>query len=156
MRRHDQAVANFEKAIALDPNNAEVYADFGQVLNYLGDPERALEMSEKAFSIETFTPPNWEFYAGHSYLLLRQYDEALTRLNSMVKRAPKFTPAHVRLAWAHVELNRLDDAREIIKTALEITPHYTLKEVARIFPYRVHEDRNRILDSLRKAGLPEG
>ena len=31
-----------------------------------------------------------------------------------------------------------------------------LKELARLFPYRIDEDRNRSLDALRKAGLPEG
>ncbi len=51
---------------------------------------------------------------------------------------------------------RLDDARGAIKTVLEITPQYSLKEVARIWPWRIDEDRNLILDSLRKAGLPEG
>ncbi len=41
-------------------------------------------------------------------------------------------------------------------SALDITPQFTLKEVARLYPYRIDEDRNRFLDSLRKAGLPEG
>ena len=124
--------------------------------NWLGNPKRALEMIEKAHSLEMFAPPLWELYAGLSHLLLRQYDEALTRLHRAVERAPKLAPAYLQLACAYVELNRLDDAKEIIKTALEIAPQYTLKEFARIFPYRVDEDRIRFLDSLRKAGLPEG
>jgi TolB-like protein/Tfp pilus assembly protein PilF len=39
---------------------------------------------------------------------------------------------------------------------LEFNPHYTVKEVAKRFPWRIDEHRNRILDSLRKAGVPEG
>ena len=113
-------------------------------------------MIEKAFSLEMFAPPLWEYQLGHSHLLLGQYDEALTRFNRAIERNPKFTPAYLFLACAYIELNRLDDAKEIIKTALEIAPQYTLKEVARIFPYRIDEDRNHFLDSLRKAGLPEG
>ncbi len=73
-----------------------------------------------------------------------------------LERAQKITPAHVHLACTYVELDRADDARGTIKTLLEIVPQYTVKEVARIFPYRVDEDRNRILDNLRKAELPEG
>ena len=156
MRRYDQAVANLEKAISLAPNNAEVYAVFGQVLNYWGNPERALEMLEKAFSLETFVPPNWEYQAGHSHLLLRQYDQALAGFNRAIERAPKYTPAVLALAWAYVELDRLDDARKTIKTALEITPQFTVKELAKVFAYRIDEFRNRYLDSLRKAGVPEG
>ena len=156
MRRYDQAFANLEKAIALAPNDAEVYAAFGQVLNYWGNPIRGLQMMEKAFSIDTLVPATWEFYAGHSHLLLRQYDEALTRFERTLELAPRISFIHFWFAWAYVELDRLDDARGAIKSFLDDSPHYLLKEVARIYPFRLDEDRNRFLDSLRKAGLPEG
>jgi len=156
LRRYDQAIANMEKAIALAPNNAEVYSTYGEVLNYLGNPERALEMLEKALSIDTIAPPNWEFHVGHSHFLLRHYDQALARLNRTVERIPKFTPAYVLLACTYAELDRLDDARGAIKTVLGLTPQYTVKEFARIYPFRIDEIRNRFLDGLRKAGLPEG
>ena len=113
-------------------------------------------MLEKAFSLETFAPPTWELQLGLSHLLLRQYDQALTRFNRAIERAPKITPAYVHLACAYVELDRLDDARGTIKTLSEFAPQLTLKEVARRLPYRIDEDHNRVLDALRKAGLPEG
>jgi len=156
MRRFDQAIANFEKAIALAPNRADVYADFGQILNYWGDPERALEMSEKVFSLDAFAPPLWEFYAGHSHFLLRQYDQALPRMTRMVERVPKFITGYAYLACLYVEMDKLVDANDAIEKLLEICPSYTLKDMDRIHPYRIDEVRNRILDALRKAGLPEG
>jgi hypothetical protein len=52
-------------------------------------------------------------------------------------------------------MERLDDAREIIKKALKIAPSYRLKMADRLFPYRLGEDRKRVIDGLRKAGLPE-
>ena len=153
---YDDAIANLEKAIALEPNNADVNAFYGQVLNWLGNPEKGLQLIERAFSLETFAPPVWEFQLGHSYFLLHQYDEALARFNRAIERAPKFTPAYLFLAWAYVELDRLDDAKKTVKTALEVTPQFTVKGGAKIFPYRADEDLNRLLDSLRKAGVPEG
>jgi len=156
LRRYDQAIANLEKALALAPNNAEVYATFGNVLNYWGNPRRGLEMLEKARGIDTVPPPNWDFHMGRSQLLLRQYDEALTRFNRMVEHAPTFTPAYTHLAFAYIEMNRTADARNAIKTVLEISPQFTIKEVAKRLPYRNDEVSNRFLDSLRKAGLCEG
>jgi adenylate cyclase len=156
MRRYDQAVTNSEKAIALAPNNAEVYANYGDVLNYWGNPERGLEMVEKAFSLDTFHPPNWEMYAGISHLLMRHYDKAVARFSRSIEQSPIYVHSHECLAWAYVELDRLDDARDSIKTVLEIKPNFTVQEAARIMPYRRDEDRNRALDALRKAGLPEG
>ena len=152
LRRYDQSIANLEKALALAPKNAEVYSTFGQVLNYWGNPERALELLEKALSLDTFAPPLWEYYASSSHILLRQYDQALARLHRVVERAPKFIAAYLYLAFAYVELDRLDDANDAIKTLLEIIPQYSVKGFAKRIPFRVDEDRNRFLDSLRKPG----
>ena len=113
-------------------------------------------MLEKAFSIDTIVPPSWEFHIGSSYLLLGQYDEALSRFLKTSERAPKFTAAYLHSASVYIEMDRIADARGAIKTALEIVPQYTLKAVAIRYPYRIDEVRNRILDALRKAGLPVG
>ena len=92
---------------------------------------------------------------GLSCLLLGQYDEALGRFKRSIERAPH-GPAYLFLAWTNIELNRLSDANDAIKTVLDMNPLYTLKDVERIYPFRLDEDRDRFLDSLRKAGLPEG
>jgi TolB-like protein len=156
MRRYDYAIENMEKAIALAPDNAEIYASFGHVLNFWGDPARALEMSEKAFSLESFAPPAWEYYAGISHLLLRQYEEAIAGLQHMIERGPQFAPAYLWLACVYVELDRLDEARQTIKSALEIIPPLTIKEVSKRWPWRTDEDQNRILGALLRAGLSKG
>ena len=155
LRRYDQALENFDKAIALAPYNAEIHANFGQILNYCGDPAKALAMIDKAFDLDTIAPPLWEFYAGHSLLLLGRYGEAESRLLKAVGEIPKFSAAYLRLAFAYSEMARDADARDAVKTALDITPQYTLKDIARLYPYRVDQIRNRFLDSLRNAGLPE-
>jgi tetratricopeptide (TPR) repeat protein len=113
-------------------------------------------MSAKAFSLDTLAPPLWEFYAAISHFLLRQYDEALARFSRVNERTPKFVHAYTYSACAYVELDRIDDAQTAMKTVLEIMPQYTVKEADRIYAYRLDEDRQRILDDLRKAGLPEG
>jgi adenylate cyclase len=155
LHRYEPAIANLEKAIALAPNSAAIYATFGIVLNYWGNPEKALDMLGKAISLETFAPSNWEFQFAHAHLLLRQYDEALARLERVAERAPKFAPVHIYLASAYVELGRLDAATAAIETLLENSSRYALSNVDRLLPYRNDEVRNRFLDSLRTAGLPE-
>jgi adenylate cyclase len=155
MRHFDDSIANFEKAIALAPNRADAYADLGQILNYWGDPERALEMSEKVFRLETFAPPLWEFYAGHSHFLLCNYDQALPKITHMLELVPGFTTGYAYLAALCVETNKLDDAHTAITKMLEISPGYTVKDMDKFHPYRLEETRKRFLDDLRAAGLPE-
>ena len=80
-------------------------------------------MLEKAFSLETNYPGNWEFQLAHSHLLLRQYDEAITRLNRAVERIPKSYIPLVMLAWVYAELDRLAPRR--VET-LSYRPQYEL------------------------------
>ena len=112
-------------------------------------------MMEKAFSLEMFAPPNWHYQVGLSHLMLGQWEKAASSLLVTTERAPWFTPAYLLLAWAYFELDRLEDARDAVKTALEFTPQYTVKWVVKVYPYRSDEVRERLVNSLRKAGLPD-
>jgi tetratricopeptide (TPR) repeat protein len=152
LRRYDQAIANLGKALALAPNNAEVNAIFAQVLNFWGAPERGRQLQERAFSIDSFAPPNWEWHMGLSHFLLRHYDQAIASLNRAV---PRSAIAYSLLACTYVELNRLDDANDAVKKQLELLPRHTVQWFARVPPFRLDEVRARILDGLRKAGMPE-
>jgi TolB-like protein len=156
MGQFDDAISNYEKAIALAPNRADVHADFGQILNYWGDPRRALELSEEAFNLDTFTPPLWGFYAGHSHFLLRQYDEARPKISQMLERVPKFVTGFAYLACLNVETDRLEDAKKAIENLLKLAPNYTLKDMAKRHPYKSKDVSDRFLNDLRQAGLPEG
>jgi adenylate cyclase len=152
LRRYDQAIANLEKALALAPNNAEVNAIFAQVLNFWGAPERGRQLQERAFSIDSFAPPHWEWHIGLSHFLLRHYDQAIASLNRAV---PRSAIAYSLLACTYVEMNRLDDANAAVKKQLELLPRHTVKWFARVPPFRLAEVRARILDGLRTAGMPE-
>lgn len=154
--QYDQAISNLEKAVALTSNDAEVYATFGQVLIFWGDPKRGLEMLEKAFSLETFPTAIWEWQMGHAYLFLQQYDDALTRFLQAVSHASKFVASLTYLACTYAELDRLDDARKVIRTILEFAPAFNIANAERLFAaYRNDEDRDRLLGAFRKIGLPE-
>lgn len=153
--RFDEAFENLEKATTLDPRNAEAFYAFGETMNRAGQPEKALPLFEKAFSIETIVPPSWDFAVGGAYILLRRYDEALPKLLPVIERVPNFLPARVQLARAYGEMGRAADARREIEALLEIAPHFTIKNASRMFPYPKEEDRRRLYDSLRNAGLPE-
>ena len=78
------------------------------------------------------------------------------KANRSVERAPNSIYTYVYMASAYVELDRLDDASDAIKTVLEISPQFTVKWLNIFMPFRVDEVRNRFLDNSRKAGLPEG
>ena len=153
--RSDDAVRSFEKAIALDPRSAEVFYAYGETMNRLSEPERALPLLEKAFSIDTFVPPAWEFAKGHSLVLMRRYDDALSHILPVIERVPGFVPARVQLARAYSELGRISDAEDIVRSIRQIAPKYSIQSAAKMFPYPDSTDRSRLLGALQKAGLPQ-
>lgn len=153
--RFDDAIANFQRAVEIDSRNAEVYYAFGETMNRAGEPGRALPILELAFSIDTFVPPGWEFAKGHAYVLLRRYQDALEHILPVLERVPHFVPAKVQLARAYAEMGEIDQAKEIVGSILEVAPRYSVASSQKMFPYPSGQERARLVDALRAAGLPE-
>ena len=53
---HDRAIADYDEAIRLEPNNASAYAARGRVFEKKGDPRRALADFNKALTLESDLP----------------------------------------------------------------------------------------------------
>ncbi len=68
---------------------------------------------------------------------------------------PSNTNARAMLAACNAALDRMDDARTMVREIVKISPKYTLREIPMRTPYKLDEDREHYLNLLRKAGLPE-
>jgi len=55
----ERALALAQRAVALDPNNADSYAKQADVLNFAGRPEEALRAVEQAMRLNPRYPP-WD------------------------------------------------------------------------------------------------
>ena len=80
-----------ERAVALDPNDAESLAQLGNILNWTGRAEEGIGYIEKAMRLNPHYPFNYLFYLGHAYYLLGRSDEATTTLQRVVNRNPNFS-----------------------------------------------------------------
>src|SRR5207245_2698372 len=97
-QQYDQAIAEGERAIALDPNNADSYATQAEVLGLAGRPEEALRMVEQAMRLNPRYPPWYLLHLGLAYYRTGQYAEAIATLKDAISRNPNFIPAHFVLA----------------------------------------------------------
>ena len=155
MRQFDQSLSSFETARTLGPDISEVYAFYGQFLNYIGRAEEALELLEMAYRLDPITPTGWDFLLGYSYWELRRYDEAEMRFRNVIDRVPGFPMAYLFLANTYVEVGRIDEAGEQLQVLLGMNSRWSLHNADRIFLIRSDDTRRRFIDNLRKAGLPE-
>jgi TolB-like protein/Tfp pilus assembly protein PilF len=156
LRRYDEANANFERALARAPNDAEVLGYYGQSLNYSGDPDRALTMLDAAAKLDPLLPPNIRFVRGATLLLLNRGEEAVETLRTVMRLAPDFAGAHYLCAAALIELGRADEARAVVSAARERLPEsavtITLSAFRRV-PFRDERFGERIAAALHAAGV---
>jgi adenylate cyclase len=102
-QQYDQAIAEGERAIALDPNNADSYGRQAQTLNFVGRPEEALQMVAQAMRLNPHYPPQYSFEMGWAYQMTGRYAEATTTLTEALRRSPNHLPALLTLASSYLE-----------------------------------------------------
>jgi adenylate cyclase len=102
-RQPDQAIAEGERAIALDPNNADSYTFQAEILNYAGRSAEALTMVEQAMRLNPRYPPGYLFELGWAYRSTGQYTESIATLKEVISRSPNFLGAHFILAGSYLQ-----------------------------------------------------
>ena len=152
-KQHEQAIAEGERAILLDPNDAESYAWLGQVLNFSGRPEETVGLIEKAMRLNPHYPEYYPSILGYAYRLLGQYREAVAAQKSALRRNPDFLAGHTNLAVLYSELGREEEAQVEVAEMLRISPQFSLKVYGQKLPFKNPADLERYLAALRKAGL---
>jgi adenylate cyclase len=154
-RQHDESIAEFERAVALNPNFADWR--FAAALLIGGQPTRALQSLESYMRLDPFYPPMMLAWLGFAHYMLQRYSEALPPLRECVSRAPNNRFGHAGLAATYARLGQLAEARIEAAEVLRINPGYTIGATQRqVDPFKNPSDGEHFFDDLRRAGLPEG
>jgi adenylate cyclase len=152
-RRHEEAVAEFEQAFALNPNFSD--HSFGLCLVFAGKPARAIEVMQASTRLEPFRNATRLAYMGNAYYMLGRYDEAVSSLRESAWRMPNLRITQLWLAAAYAQLDRLDEARAAADEVRRIEPAFTIDRWKLTAVYKNPEDSERLFDGIRKAGLPQ-
>ena len=154
-RQHEAAIAEFERAAALNPNFTNWRFPFTLVL--AGEPSRAIKALDAHMRLDPFYEPYAPGAMGFAYHMLERYAEALPHLRECASRAPNMRLARLWLAATYVRLGEIDNARAETDVVLRIDPSYTIDaQPGCLFPSSIHAHAEHFFDSLRKAGVPEG
>jgi adenylate cyclase len=153
LRRHDEAIGEFERAVLLNPNFTDY--QFGLGLVFAGQASRAVEVLKSNMRLDPFQAPNRLAYLGHAYYMLGRYADAVLPLRECASRVPNFRIVHVWLAATYAQQGRFDDARAEVAETLRIEPGFTIARWKCTAVYKTPHDAEHLFDGLRKAGLPE-
>ena len=120
-QQSDQAPAEGERAIALDPNNADSYALQADTLIAAGRPEEAVRAVEQAMRLNPRYPSWYLNELGLAYRWTWQFAEAVATLKEAISRNPNFLAAHSNLASSYLLqwLSQQSPAGQTLEPALK-------------------------------------
>jgi TolB-like protein/Tfp pilus assembly protein PilF len=160
-RRFDEAAGHVDRAIALNPNDADVLAHAALCQAYLGQPEAGATLAAKAARLNPRHPDWYLACAAVPLFLLGRYADVA----ALVARAPRGTvdlPAYLAASYALVgDAARATPALEMFLSDFveKITfgrppePGEPLRWLHHFNPVRRPEDAQHVARGLRLAGL---
>ncbi|WP_448204921.1 hypothetical protein [Azospirillum sp. sgz302134] len=154
LHREPQAgIAAYEQARALNPNDSDILADLGRCYSLIGAWDRGIPLIREAYARNPAQPSWYRIVLALHHYMNGRYDEALVEAKRV--NVPESVLPHVALAMIHAEAGHGAEASAEVGEILRIDPRFAEKAIAEF------ERRNiapatiaRIVDGLRKAGLP--
>ena len=164
--RLDEAIAEDRRALELDPSLVDAYWHMGFVMRRLGEFQTSLDFIDKAIRLSPRDPLRGSWYADKagSELALKQYDQAIEWARRAIEIIPNKGTPHVYLIAALALTGQELQAHEALERYLALPgAARTVAEWKRTRARYVDErtDRryvehwDRLIEGLRKAGMPE-
>ena len=149
--KYDLGLAESERALQLNPSDAEVMLARAAVLLWTGRIGESIATAEAAQRLNVSLGPEASLNLGLAYLLTRRYGDAVRLLEAQRARYPAYSLLDLPLAAAYAELGRSADAQAAVEQAKLKNPHFDLASFGSRFQDPALQ--RRIEDSLRKAGF---
>jgi tetratricopeptide (TPR) repeat protein len=163
----EEAVAENERALALDPSNVVAAGDLGFDYELLGEFDKSIEYFDKAIRASPHDPTLAMWYGSKAAatFALKKYDQAIELARHAIAVNRDYVPwAHTFLVAALALTGHDAQAREALQRYLALPSAGPLKTIAawKALTESQHgdprfvEEHERMYDGLRKAGMPEG
>ena len=153
--KHDEAIDEGKKAVALVPSVAMNQCTLGVFLAWADQPEEAILVLKNASRLNPF-PTDWQLvYSGIAYMIAGRFEEALVYFKKAQERNPDNMWSYHYQASIYGHLGREEEARAAAKELLRINPKFSVEFWAKWPGCKNRDKLNEIINGLRKAGLPE-
>jgi adenylate cyclase len=150
-KEHEASLAAYERAMELNPNDADIIAEFADARVYAGQPQDAIQLLKKAMRLNPYYPDWYLWYLADAYNALGQAEDVIATVQGMND------PAEGRrlLAANYAHLGMLEEARAHAAEVLRLHPGFTISSWAQRPPHKDRTILENYMEGLRKAGLPE-
>jgi TolB-like protein len=150
-RKYEKAKFHFNRALELNPNHAFVVGRIGELYNFLGEPEKALEYQLRARRLDPFLPEYCRELEAVACYLLEHYQQTLEIVSQLSRKTRRATTYGAAAAVHLYDQERISDAANSV---LKIDPDFSVKSFLLTEFYKDREARDRLEEDLIAAGLP--
>jgi rhodanese-related sulfurtransferase len=182
--KHEAAIDEAGRAVALDPNDPVAHEAMANALVYAGRPAEAAESTRQAMRLDPQLAHDYLYWLGLAQFGMERYEDAAETLTRVAQSTPDDDRSLIVLAASYGHLGRVQEAKSAIDKANglrgERRKHlqdpavqtrlrdagivigvdtflpgpYTQKDVD-LWPFKEEADLMRLREGLRLAGLPE-
>jgi TolB-like protein len=155
----EDALALIERSLLLNPNSAGAWMASGMSRAYAGDSATAIPHFERSIALNPLDPLIYltSYGVAFAHFAAGRYAEASAWLDRSLRSLPTYLPAlRVKIATCTLQ-GQVDESRKWVERLLAIAPDTTLTHLRKHYEPSIRDPscRDRLLDGLRKAGLPE-
>lgn len=148
--KNDQALAEANRALELNPSDAAAYASRGAVLLWLGRIDESIASTETALRFDPRLRSSVIFNLALGYYMTgRNRDAALAADRGLIT-SPGLFNLHVIRAMASAELGDTDGVRQAVDQVRLLSPFFRAETYGTRFANSA--DREKVQRGLRKAG----
>ena len=153
--RFDEALAESELALRLNPNFSLAYGFCGLVLSYCGRWQEGAAAARRALQLSPRDPFSAVFSAVAAYaeFIGRNYTQAISLAREAIRERCDFVGAHRVLTAAAAMAGDCDLARTALKQLRCVQPNLSLAYIASQLPIPQRTEREHYLEAFRRAGL---
>jgi tetratricopeptide (TPR) repeat protein len=150
---YDLALGQIDRALEVNPNDAESYEYRGYILVYAGKSAEALPWLEAALRFDR-AKPRANLYIGAAYYFLGRYTEAVEAFDRTLAHGPGRSTqlmVHPILAASYAEMGRDQNAESERAITSRLSPFFSAERFASQFG--TQEAHDHMLEGLKKAGF---
>lgn len=151
-RKAEQALAEYARAEALSPSDADLLLVIAWSVAGLGQPERAVNLAERALKLNPHYPDWYNQGLSLVFFFGEQYDNS-AKYRLLVKEP--LAPDFAFLAMAYAYLDRASDATAAAAKVMMLDPSWNAERYLSDAGGYAEKEAELFVNGARKAGLPD-
>jgi adenylate cyclase len=150
----DKAIAEGERAVALNPSGVSAKMQYARILESAGRPEEARLLLEQEIRHNPVCASTFYIY-GNALRQTGRFEEAVSAYKKALQREPNNFFAHVRLAATYSMMGREKEAQTEAAEVLRLNPKFSLDSYGKVLSATSKGPTGieKFITALRKAGL---